>query len=120
MFVDDDLLNTHVLVLEGFPDRIDASRGGDLHLQTGKAFSYKVDEVREANRHRICSRLINPFQELDELSISFFGILKVSKAGGIEQVAEFQPSLMAGIDISPDKVSVDLGEDESRPCASYH
>ena len=61
MLVDDDLLNAHVLILEGFSDRIDASRGGDLPLQTGKAFSYKIDEVREANRDRIRSRLINPF-----------------------------------------------------------
>jgi hypothetical protein len=120
MFVDDDLLNAHVLVLKGFPDRIDASRGGDLHLQTGKAFSYKIDEVRDTNRDRIRSGLINPLQKLDELSISFFGILKVSEAGGIEQVAEFQPSLMAGLDISPDMVSVDLREDKSRSCASHH
>jgi hypothetical protein len=120
MFVNDDLLDPHVLILKGFPDRIDAGRGRDLHLQTGKAFSYKIDEVRDANRDRIRSSLVNPVQELDELSISFLGILKVSETGGIEQVTEFQPSLMAGLDISPDIVSVDLREDKSGSCASHH
>jgi hypothetical protein len=120
MFVDDDLLNAHVLILEGFPDRIDPSRGGDLHLETGKAFSHKIDEIRQANRDRIRSGPINPFQKLDELSISFLGILKVPKAGGIEQVTEFEPSFMAGFDISLDMVSVDLRKDKSRPCASYY
>jgi hypothetical protein len=109
MFVDDNFLNAHVLVLEGFPDGIDAGRGGDLHLQTGKTFFYKIDEVREANRDCIRSGLINPFQKFDELSIPFLGVLKVSEAGGIEQVTEFQASLMAGLDVTPDIVSVDLG-----------
>ena len=120
MFIDDDLLNAHVLVLEGLPHRIDTGRGGDLHLQTGKALSYEIDEVRDANRDGISSRLINPFQKLDDLPISFFGILKVSEAGSIKQVTEFEPSLIAGLDISPDMVSVDLRKDKSRPCASHH
>jgi hypothetical protein len=117
MFIDDDLFNTHVFVLEGFPDCIDASCGRDLHLQAGKALSYKIDEVREANRDRVRSGSIDPFQELDELSISFLGIFEVSKAGGIEQITEFQPSLVTGLNVSFHMFSVDLWQDNagSRP-----
>jgi hypothetical protein len=120
MFINDDLLDSHIFILEGFSDRIDTGRGRDLHLQTGKAFSYQIDEIGDAHRDRIGSRPINPFQKLDKLSISLLGILEVSKTRGIQEVTELQPSFMAGLDILLHIVSVHLGKDKSGSRASHH
>ena len=53
VFIDDDLLNAHVLILKGLPHRVDPGCGGDLDLQTGKAFSHQIDEVRNADGDRV-------------------------------------------------------------------
>jgi len=119
MLVDDDLLHSHILILKGFPHRVHTGGGGDLHLEARKTLPDEIDEVRDADGNSIRSGPIDPFEKLDQFSITFSGILKVSKTGGIEEITEFQSSLMASLDISVYKFSVDLRKDITGSCSPH-
>jgi hypothetical protein len=54
MFVNDDLLDSHIFILQGLSDRIDTGCGGDLHFKAGKSFSHQVDEIGHTDGDRIC------------------------------------------------------------------
>jgi hypothetical protein len=53
------------------------------------------------------------------LPIAFFRILKVSKAGGVQQVTELQSPLVAGLYVLLDIISVHLGKDEPGSCTPH-
>jgi hypothetical protein len=115
VLVNDNFLHPHVFVLERFSHRIDPRRGGDFHLQAGKTFSDQIDQIRSPQRYGICAGAVNPVEKLHELSIALFRILKISKAGSIEEVGKFQFSGMAGFDIILYVFPVDLRKDKTRP-----
>ena len=83
MLIDDDLFSAHLFILEGFPHRIDPCCRRDLHLETRKALSHEVDKVRNADRDRIGTGAIDPFEKVNQLSVAFSRILKVSKTRGV-------------------------------------
>jgi hypothetical protein len=58
--------------------------------------------------------LVNPLEKVDDLPVSFFGILKIPEAGGVEKITEFQSSFMAGLDVLLHRFPVDLGKDKPR------
>jgi hypothetical protein len=119
MLIDDDLLSAHGFILKGFSHGIHTGCGGNLHLQPGKPFFDEIDEIgnTEGNGIRSCS--VDPLQKFDQLSITFSGILKVSQARGIEEITEFQSSLVASPDITFYVSSVDLWQDKPRSCSSH-
>jgi hypothetical protein len=119
VFIDNDLLHSHLLILDGLADRVDPGRGGDFDLQAGKSFSHEIDEVRNAYRHRICARFVDPFEKLDQLPITLSRVLEVSEAWGVEKVAELQAFLMAGLNIPIDITAVDLRQNKAGPSSSH-
>ena len=120
VFINDNLFHSHLLILEGLADRVDPGRGGDFDLQAGKSLSHEIDEVRNAYRHCICARFVDPFEKLDQLPVTFSGILEVSEAWGVEKVAKFQAFLMAGLNIPFDVTAVDLGQNKAGPGSSHN
>lgn len=119
MFINDDLFHAHVFILEGLSDRVDPGYCGDLDLETWEAFSHQIDKVGNPDGDRISPRFVNPFDELDQLSIAFSGILEISEAGSIEEITELQAFFMTGVDITLDVIAIDLGQDKARPCSSH-
>jgi len=117
VFVNDDFFYPHVLVLEGLPYRVDSRDRGDLYFEAGKTFSHKVDQIGNPHGHSIGPGSVNPFKKLDQLSIAFLRILEVSETGGIEEIAELQPSIVAGLDVGFHILSFDLRKNKtgSRP-----
>ncbi len=112
MLIDNDLLDSHRFILKGLPHGINPGRGGDLDLEARKTFPHEIDEVRDAHGDRIRAGLVDPFQKVNQLSITFSGVLQVSKTGGVQQVAEFQPSFVAGPYVSLHIFSIHLGQDK--------
>jgi hypothetical protein len=49
VFIDDNLLHTHLFVLEGFAHGIDPGRGGNLDLKAWEAFPHQIDQVRDTH-----------------------------------------------------------------------
>ncbi len=119
VLIDDDLFYPHFLILDGLPDRIDPGRRRDFDFQPWEAFSHEIDEVGDTHRHRVGPRFIDPFEKLDQLSVTLPGVLEVSKARSIEKVAKLQAFFVAGPDIPFDIIAVDLRQDKAGPCPTH-
>jgi hypothetical protein len=118
MLIDDDFFHAHVFVLQGFSHGIDPGGSRDLDFEARKTRPHKLDQVGKADGHRIGARMVNPFQEVDELCVTFFRIFEVAKTGGINKIAEFQSSIMTGLDVIFYIFPVYLWKNEARPCPS--
>jgi len=118
VLIDDDLLDAHILILEGLSYCVDPGRGGDLHLEAGETLSHEIDEVRDAEGDGVRPRLIDPLKKFDQLSVALFGILEISNAGSIQKVTEFQAIFVAGPDKSLHIISIHLGQDKAGSCPS--
>ena len=119
MLIDDDFFHAHVFVLQGFSHGIDPGGSGDLDFEARKTRPHKLDQVGETDGDRIRAGTIDPFQKVDELCVTFFRIFEIAETRGVDKIAEFQSSIMAGLDVILYISSVYLWKNEARPCPSY-
>jgi hypothetical protein len=116
MLVNDDFFYPHVFILESFSYCVDPRGGGDLYFEARKTLSHEVDQIGNAHGHSIGPGSVDPFKKLDQLSIAFLGILEVSETRGVEEIAELQPSIVAGLDVRFHILSFDLRKNKPGPC----
>jgi hypothetical protein len=120
VLINDDLLHTHGFVLKGLSHGIDTGSGGGFHFKARETFPDQIDEIGHANDDRVCTRLIDPFEKPNELSITLSRILEISKTGGVEQITKLQPIFVTDLNISYHIISIDLRQNKTGSCSSHH